>query len=152
MDGRRGPLVVLEYPGGRGGGMNSKRYQEQVLEGVLKDFYNEMKATRGRVIFQQDGTSSHTSISTTTWFSRENIPLLFHSPNSPDLNPIKPVWHELKKLLCALPSPPSTIEQLRAAILEAWNALRVKDINKYVKSMSDRVEAVAKAKGGHTKY
>ena len=28
IEGRKGPLVVLEYPGGRGGGMNSKRYQE----------------------------------------------------------------------------------------------------------------------------
>jgi hypothetical protein len=106
MDGQRGPLVVLEYPGGRGRGMNSKRYQEQVLEGVLKDFYNEMKAMKGRVIFQQDGTLSHTSILTTTWFSHENIPLLCHPPNSPGLNPIKPIWHELKKLTCALPFPP----------------------------------------------
>ena len=34
MEGRKGPLVVLEYPGGKGGGMNSKRYCEQVLEGL----------------------------------------------------------------------------------------------------------------------
>jgi hypothetical protein len=27
--------VVLEYPGGKGGGMDSNRYSEQVLEGVL---------------------------------------------------------------------------------------------------------------------
>ena len=38
MDGRKGPLLVLEYPGGKGGGMNTKRYCEQVLNGVLKEF------------------------------------------------------------------------------------------------------------------
>lgn len=26
MEGRKGPLIVLEYPGGKGGGMNTKRY------------------------------------------------------------------------------------------------------------------------------
>jgi hypothetical protein len=42
MEGRKGPLVVLEYPGGKGGGMNSTRYCEQVLEGVVKGFFEEM--------------------------------------------------------------------------------------------------------------
>lgn len=152
MRGRKGPLVVLEYPGGKGGGMNSKRYQEQVLEGVLRDFYDEMKAERGRVIFQQDGAASHTSKSTMAWFSRENIPLLFHPPNSPDLNPIEPVWHELKQLIRALPHPPNTVEQLKAAIRKAWDDLKIEDIDKHVKSMPERVRAVAKARGGHTRY
>jgi hypothetical protein len=39
--GVKGPLVVLEYPGGKGGGMDSNRYREQVLEGVLLEFYEE---------------------------------------------------------------------------------------------------------------
>lgn len=39
MKGRKGPLVALEYPGGQGGGMTAARYQEQVLEGVLLDFW-----------------------------------------------------------------------------------------------------------------
>ncbi|KAF9476438.1 hypothetical protein BDN70DRAFT_762689, partial [Pholiota conissans] len=47
MDGKKGPLVVLDYPGGKGGGMNSTRYREQVLDAVLKDFYGEMKQKRG---------------------------------------------------------------------------------------------------------
>jgi hypothetical protein len=45
----------------RGGGMNSTRYQEQVLEGALKEFYAQMKEARGNVKFQQDGAPSHTS-------------------------------------------------------------------------------------------
>ena len=32
MKGQKGLLVVLEYPGGKGGGMNTARYREQVLE------------------------------------------------------------------------------------------------------------------------
>jgi transposase len=41
--GWKGPLVVLEYPGGRGGGMTAGRYREQVLERCLIDVYDKGK-------------------------------------------------------------------------------------------------------------
>jgi hypothetical protein len=151
LRGRKGPLIVLEYPGGKGGGMNFKRYQEQVLEGVLKEFYAKMTQERGHIHFQQGSASSHSSKSTKQWFSREEIRLLFHPANSPDLSSIEPVWHELKKLICALPLPPNTVEQLRAAILNAWGELKIQDIDKYVRGMPARVQAVLAVKGGHTK-
>ena len=47
MDGKKGLLLVLEYPGGKGGGMNMKRYCKQVLDRVLKDFYAEMRKEHG---------------------------------------------------------------------------------------------------------
>lgn len=42
----RGPLLVLEYPGGKGGGMNGQRYQDQALNGILWDFYISMMEKR----------------------------------------------------------------------------------------------------------
>jgi len=36
MKGKKDLLVVLNYPGCKGDGMNSKRYQEQVLDSVLR--------------------------------------------------------------------------------------------------------------------
>ncbi|KAF8158854.1 hypothetical protein BJ912DRAFT_866307, partial [Pholiota molesta] len=42
IGGEKGPLIALDYPGGRGGGMNSARYQEQVLDGAFLDFYCRM--------------------------------------------------------------------------------------------------------------
>lgn len=61
MEGRKGPLVVLKYPGGRGGGMTGRRYISQVLEAHLFTFYHQMKENRPEVVFQQDGAPSHTS-------------------------------------------------------------------------------------------
>jgi hypothetical protein len=61
MWGGKGQLIVYEYSGGKGGVMNSKRYQNQVLDGVLKKFYMKMKEKRGNIYFQQDNTSSYTS-------------------------------------------------------------------------------------------
>lgn len=152
MNGQKGPLVVLEYPGGKGGGMNSSRYREQVLDGVLRDFYDDMKKKKGHVIFQQDGAPSHTSKSTQQWFAQNGIPLLFHPPSLPDLNPIEPVWHELKTILRSLTHPPTTLEGLKSAIQTAWDEMPIEDINKHIRRMPDRVEAIVRAKGGHTRF
>ena len=40
MKGKKGLLIVLEYPGRRGGGMNSAWYKDQLLEGVLASLYS----------------------------------------------------------------------------------------------------------------
>ena len=152
MKGRKGPLVVLEYPGGRGGGMNSARYKDQVLEGVLASFYAKVAQEIGKVYFQQDGAASHCSKSTQNWFSSAGIPLLFHPASSPDLNPIEPVWHELKKALRALPHPPTSVDELCHTVRQAWDLLPISEIDKYVNTMQDRVDAISAAKGGHTRF
>lgn len=92
-------MVVLEYPGGRGGGMTAVRYQEQVLEKVLHDFYMEMTEERGQVLFQQDGAPSHTAKSTCHWLELNDIEQMPHPSGSPDLNPIEPLWHTFKQLI-----------------------------------------------------
>ncbi|GLB38751.1 putative DDE superfamily endonuclease [Lyophyllum shimeji] len=150
--GHKGPLVVLEYPGGKGNGMNSARYQEQVLEGVVLDFQARMKALKGPMTFQQDNAPSHTSKSTKKWFANHDLPLLFHPASSPDLNPIERVWHELKNRLRALPHPPNTLDDLKEAVRRVWDELPIEDVDKHIRRMPDRVEAILAAKGGHTRF
>jgi transposase len=99
MEGRKGPLVVLKYPGGRGGGMTRQRYISQVLEAHLFTFYHQMKENRPEVMFQQDGAPSHTSKLMKQWLADHRISLFPHPPSSPDINPIEPVWHKLKKII-----------------------------------------------------
>ena len=99
MKSRKGLFIVLEYPGEVGGGMNSARYQQQVLDGDLKDFYHQVSKEESRVEFQQDGATSHHSRSRMMWFHQNQIPLFYHPSRSPDLSPIEPVWLELKKCL-----------------------------------------------------
>ena len=40
--GKKGPLIVLEYPDGKGGGMTALCYQQQVLSGPFYNFYEEI--------------------------------------------------------------------------------------------------------------
>lgn len=152
MEGRKGPLVVLEYPGGKGGGMNSKRYREQVLDAVLKPFYDEMNKARGRVHFQQDNASCHTSKLTKKWFEENHIRQFYHPANSPDLSPIEPVWNELKKIIRNLEHRPTSTDELIAAIHAAWEQLDIADVDKHILSMPDRVTAILEARGGHTRF
>lgn len=51
MKGKKGPFVILEYPGSKGGGMNATRYRQQVLKPHLLNFYMEMLEERGLVAF-----------------------------------------------------------------------------------------------------
>jgi hypothetical protein len=66
-------MVVLEYPGGKGGEMNAERYQKQVLEWKLYNYYMDRMEKMGQVKFQQDGAPLHTACSTNAWFSWNSI-------------------------------------------------------------------------------
>ena len=71
MKGKKGPLVMLEYPGGPGGGMTAARYREQVLESVLWEFWQDMSKERGEVFFQQDRASAHRAKVMKAWLNRK---------------------------------------------------------------------------------
>jgi DDE superfamily endonuclease len=152
MDGHKGPLVVLEYPGGKGGGMNSEWYCEQVLKGCFYDYWMTMTSIRGQISFQQDGAASHTSKSTKQWLQQNSIPIFPHPAASPDLNPIEPVWKILKTKIRTRPHPPTSMDELKQAVKQAWDAISDEDIHTHTKHMEDRVKAVINARGGHTKY
>lgn len=149
---KKGPLLLLDYPGGRGGGMNSERYAEQVLCGSLLGFYNSMKKQRRYMSFQQDNAPIHVSKSTIRWLNRNNVRLFPHPASSPDLNPIENLWHLLKIRIRAREHHPTSTAELQQAVQEAWESLTVDDINVLVRSMPDRVHAVLQAKGGHTRF
>ena len=67
----KGSIVVLEYPGGRGGGLNAERYQDQVLKRALYDYWVEKSEEKGLVLFQQNGVRSYTVKSTKAWLAQK---------------------------------------------------------------------------------
>ena len=132
------------------GSINSGAYQSSLL-----DTLNYFDKTPSEVRFQQDKAPAHTSAATKAWFIEKGFSaedILDWPPQSPDLNPIEHVWHELKVHLNAYSTRPTTREELADRISNEWNKFTKEDCLKYIDSMPDRINAVIKSKGGVTPY
>jgi hypothetical protein len=64
MLGSKEPLTVLDYPGGKRGGMTANHYQKQVLNGKFFSYFQRMSEECSYVVFQQDNTCCHIAQST----------------------------------------------------------------------------------------
>lgn len=151
-DGIRGPLICLDYPGGKGGGMTADRYTDQVLDGPLLDFYSKLKGKRSFMFFQQDNARCHTAKKTINWFRKAGVLTFPHPPSSPDLSPLENLWYLFKTRLRSLPRVPTNIADLKKACLEVWEGITGDDISRFISSMPDRVSSVIASHGGPTRY
>ncbi|CCO35581.1 hypothetical protein BN14_09699 [Rhizoctonia solani AG-1 IB] len=73
-------------------------------------------------------------------------------PSSPDLNPIEPLRLLLKNCVAKIKGSSNSTEKLWEAAQEAWESITIKEVNMHTKNMPARVQAVLKAKGGHTAF
>jgi transposase len=71
---------------------------------------------------------------------------------SPDLNLIEHLWVHLKRALQQYPTSPKGVYELWEREEVEWNEISAETCQKLVESMSRRIKAVIKAKGGHTQY
>ena len=163
--GRKGPLVRLEpgdglekeRKGGRQskgkGGLNAERYVSQILEGPLFEFYTTLNKERGgRMLVVEDGAPAHASQATETARKCLGIHTLSHPPNSPNLNPIEPLWNLLKRGIAQRPVSHKSLDTLWEAAQLVWAELSEVEMTKAMGNMVARVKAVRAAKGGHTPF
>jgi hypothetical protein len=133
------------------GKMDAVQYCEILEDGVVESF-EKLEVEEEERIFQQDNDPKHTSKKASQWFEDNNIQVLPWPAQSPDLNPIEHLWVHLKKKLREYPTSPKGVHELWERVAEEWNAITPETCQRLIESMPRRVQAVIKAKGGHTKY
>jgi hypothetical protein len=109
--------------------------------------------------FMQDNASIHTAHKVRNWFIEQGIPVCEWPPYSPDLNPIEHVWKRLKEMVFEMHPELTNVagdeparEALGNALREAWDAIPQEFFDRLIETMENRVKAVIKADGWHTKY
>jgi hypothetical protein len=71
---------------------------------------------------------------------------------NPRPEPIEHVWHQLKLRLNKYPIRAITISELEEGIKRKWYKFTKEDCLKYIDSMSRRIKAVIRSRGGPTRY
>ncbi|KAJ1300033.1 hypothetical protein OPQ81_011153 [Rhizoctonia solani] len=85
--------------------LNKELYVE-ILADEFLDSLDYLRMEREEVIFQHDNARPHKAKMTLEWLKENEIECLEWPANSPDLNPIKNLWAELKRRLGEYENPP----------------------------------------------
>ena len=133
------------------GNMGAVQYCEILEEGV-EGSIESLEMAEDMWYFQQDNNPKHTR--------KKDRPVVFwqqhhhsHEVACPiPLNPIEHLWQQLKAKLHQCDTPPKGVHDLWDRVAKEWNEIPPEIYQKLIESMPRRIQAVLKAKGGHTKY
>lgn len=139
----RTQLIIVD------GTLTAARYRDEILTPVVLPFLEEHGEN---MVFQQDNARPHTARIINEFFDDHDVRVLPWPSVSPDLSPIEHVWDEMERRLRRLPQQPSTLRQLRIALLRVWQDIPQTFHARLVNSMRRRCTAVIDANGGHTRY
>jgi transposase len=139
-----GPLVAM--PASVTGEVHAKTLRRHAFPTIRKVF------PRGNGIFQEDNARPHTSKIAAAAKEASGMQFLPWPAQSPDLNPIENLWHEVKRAVYNRHKKPKNLTELKRVVKLAWKAIPLKTIQVLVDSMPRRVEACIEAEGGPTKY
>lgn len=97
----------------------------------------------------QDGAPGHTAATTRQDLQERGINTIFWPAYSPDLNPIKTVWNEMKDRIQNYYGEKLSYDQLRSAVYAAWQQIPARFLSDQLDTMQARCEAVIRANGMH---
>ena len=143
-DGTKSPLLFIE----EGVKVNSLVYLQMLKEKVLPWV---TEAFGEHYVFTQDGAPAHTSNVTQMWCKEHFSGFLDKNmwpPSSPDINPMDfAIWSILESDVSKISY--SSVAALKKALVTSWSNLDEETVRHSCESVTSRLKAMIKAKGGH---
>lgn len=140
----RTELIII---GGRS--LNSDRY----ITDCLMDHVVPFAPIIGEnFLLMHDNAPPHVSRVARTFLQDVEINTLDWPARSPDLNPIEHVWDKLGRRIRQRAHVPETLEDVKTALQEEWEAIDQEEISALIRSMPRRLRAVIASGGRNTKY
>lgn len=99
----------------------------------------------------QDNDPKHTSIYATDFLRSHKVYWWRTPAESPDLNPIENMWHELKEFN-QREVKPQTKDELVAGIIRFWDTVTVDKCKKYINHLKKVIPKVIELNGAATGY
>ena len=128
--------------------MNAHLYVN-ILENTLVPFIKDTYPQKHR--FMQDNDPKHVSRLAQQYFLDNNINWWRTPAESPDLNPIENLWHELKEYLRREIKPKNKAELIEG-IEVFWSTVDVNKCNKYINHLKKVIPTVIELNGDATGY
>lgn len=122
----------------------------KILSNNFLPFSADMEARVGiKPVLQMDNDPKHTSRYAKKWLGKHKVEVMTWPAESPDLNPIELVWHQLKTYIRE--KKPSSKDELIETIKKFWNKhMDLDQCRRYVAHIHKVLPAVILAKGGPT--
>ena len=120
-----------------------------ILEQALIPFMRDVYPDGCRLV--QDNDPKHNSATAHNYYKDAGINWWRTPPESPDLNPIENLWHELKEYIRCVVKP-TTKQRLISGINEFWETVTPGKCTKYIKHLEKVNPQVICCSGNATGY
>ena len=121
----------------------------QILDKTLLPFIKEVFPEGHR--FMQDNDPKHCSEHGEKFIEDNGVNWWRTPPESPDLNPIENLWHDLKEFI-RREVKPKTKDELVSGILQFWATVDFIKCRKYIRHLDKVVPKVIELNGDATGY